>query len=66
MEHLWVSRHLQFTAEIENHRTGLVWRNFMANPEITSMLARIGFVPDSTRAGNKKTTNALALSAKPH
>jgi exo beta-1,2-glucooligosaccharide sophorohydrolase (non-reducing end) len=23
---------------IENHRTGLVWKNFMANPEITLML----------------------------
>ena len=51
---------------IENRRTGLVWRNFMANPEIASMLARIGFVPDNTRAGNEKTTNALAVSAKPH
>ncbi|MHB1745439.1 MAG: glucoamylase family protein [Acidobacteriaceae bacterium] len=51
---------------IENYRTGLVWRSFMSNPEITSMLARIGFVPDSTRAGNKKTTNALAIRAKPH
>jgi len=51
---------------IENHRTGLVWRNFMANPEIASMLARIGFVPDSTRAGNEKTANALAISAEPH
>ncbi|MHB8303341.1 MAG: glucoamylase family protein [Acidobacteriaceae bacterium] len=51
---------------IENHRTGLVWRNFMANPEIASMLARIGFVPDSTHAGNETTTNALAIGAKPH
>lgn len=32
---------------IENHRTGLVWRNFMANPEIRSMLERIGFQPDA-------------------
>jgi len=23
---------------IENHRTGLVWKNFMATPEITRML----------------------------
>jgi hypothetical protein len=28
---------------IENYRTGLVWKNFMANPEIPSMLSRIGF-----------------------
>jgi hypothetical protein len=28
---------------IENYRTGLVWKNFMANPEIAPMLKRIGF-----------------------
>jgi hypothetical protein len=26
---------------IENHRTGLVWKNFMANPEISKMLKEI-------------------------
>ena len=26
---------------IENHRTGLVWKNFMANPEITTMLKNL-------------------------
>ena len=31
---------------IENHRTGLVWRNFMANPEIKPALDAIGFKPD--------------------
>jgi len=31
---------------IENHRSGLLWDNFMANPEIAPMLASIGFVPD--------------------
>ena len=31
---------------IENHRTGLLWRLFMSNPEISSMLDAIGFVPD--------------------
>jgi hypothetical protein len=30
---------------IENHRTGLVWRSFMANPEIQPMLTNIGFSP---------------------
>lgn len=39
---------------------------YLPNPEITSMLARVGFVPDNTRAGNEKTTNASAVSAKPH
>jgi hypothetical protein len=31
---------------IENHRTGLVWKHFMANPEIQAMLKAIGFTPD--------------------
>lgn len=31
---------------IENHRTGLVWKNFMANPEIAPALKAIGFTPD--------------------
>jgi hypothetical protein len=26
---------------IENYRTGLVWKNFMANPEITEMLRKL-------------------------
>mgnify|MGYP001605212392 FL=1 len=31
---------------IENHRSGLVWKNFMANPEIQPALDAIGFQPD--------------------
>jgi hypothetical protein len=31
------------TVMIENHRTGLVWNRFMANPEIRQGLERIGF-----------------------
>jgi hypothetical protein len=31
---------------IENHRTALLWRLFMSNPEIQPALDRIGFVPD--------------------
>ncbi|HEY5552864.1 MAG TPA: glucoamylase family protein, partial [Opitutaceae bacterium] len=31
---------------IENHRTGLVWKHFMANPEIKPALDAIGFQPD--------------------
>ena len=31
---------------IENHRTGLVWKNFMANPEIAPALKAIGFQSD--------------------
>jgi hypothetical protein len=33
---------------IENYRTGLVWKNFMANPEIAPALAAIGFKPNPT------------------
>jgi hypothetical protein len=33
----------QIVVMIENHRTGLVWRHFMANPEIGPMVAAIGF-----------------------
>ncbi len=36
------------TVMIENHRTGLVWNRFMANPEIHPGLDRIGFRPDPT------------------
>lgn len=31
------------TVMIENHRTGLIWDLFMSNPEISSMLKKIGF-----------------------
>lgn len=31
---------------IENYRTGLVWKMFMANPEVPGMLERAGFKPD--------------------
>lgn len=31
------------TVMIENDRTGLVWRNFMANPEVPLMLKNVGF-----------------------
>jgi hypothetical protein len=34
------------TVMIENHRTGLIWKNFMANPEIKPALDAIGFRPD--------------------
>ncbi len=32
---------------IENYRTGLVWKNFMANPEILPMMQGIGFTPET-------------------
>jgi exo beta-1,2-glucooligosaccharide sophorohydrolase (non-reducing end) len=33
---------------IENHRTGLIWKLFMSNPEIGAALKKIGFVTDQT------------------
>lgn len=32
---------------IENHRTGIVWKSFMANQEIGNALREIGFQPDA-------------------
>jgi exo beta-1,2-glucooligosaccharide sophorohydrolase (non-reducing end) len=40
---------------VENYRSGLVWRSFMANPEIQPMLDKIGFQPD--KAANASTTH---------
>lgn len=36
----------QIVVGIENHRSGLPWNLFMANPEIEPMLKAIGFEPD--------------------
>ena len=37
----------QIVVMIENHRSALAWRHFMATPEIRSALDSIGFTPDS-------------------
>lgn len=42
---------------IENYRSGLLWSNFMANPEIAPALDAIGFEPDITSTGNPQTSN---------
>lgn len=34
---------------IENHRSGLLWKHFMANPEIQTALKKIGFTADVTK-----------------
>ncbi|MGH9398402.1 MAG: glucoamylase family protein, partial [Terriglobia bacterium] len=34
---------------IENYRSGLIWKHFMANPEIRPALQRIGFKPDNVK-----------------
>lgn len=36
----------QIVVMIENHRSGLGWKRFMANPEIHAALDAIGFTPD--------------------
>jgi exo beta-1,2-glucooligosaccharide sophorohydrolase (non-reducing end) len=33
----------QIVVMIENHRSGLIWKSFMANPEIQKMVSRVGF-----------------------
>jgi hypothetical protein len=35
------------TVMIENYRTGLVWKNFMANPEIGEMLKKLNAISDT-------------------
>ncbi len=37
------------TVMIENGRTGLIWKNFMANPEMAHIHEAIGMQPDGTR-----------------
>ncbi|MFT3780529.1 MAG: glucoamylase family protein [Nibricoccus sp.] len=37
------------TVMIENHRTGLVWKKFMSNPEIRPALDAIGFTRDEIK-----------------
>jgi hypothetical protein len=38
---------------IENHRSGLLWDLFMANPEIAPALQNIGFAPDPAAAADE-------------
>lgn len=55
LDHNWYSpiymglNQAPITVMIENYRTGMVWKNFMANPEIFPMLQKIGFTPDDER-----------------
>jgi len=37
---------------IENYRSGVIWKNFMANPEIQPALTAIGFRPDANLAAH--------------
>ncbi len=45
---------------IENHRSGLLWRNFMKNPEIAPALRAAGFTRDSTTVGLRSLVLAKA------
>lgn len=45
---------------IENHRSGLLWDAFMANPELQAALDEIGFVPDTLVVGAQE--EAIAAS----
>jgi hypothetical protein len=49
---------------IENYRSGLLWEQFMANPEIQPALDAIGFVPDAT--GSAEVHRDLAWSVSPN
>lgn len=46
---------------IENHRSGLLWKHFMANAEIQTALKKIGFTADVTKV---KTLTATDLQLK--
>lgn len=50
---------------IENYRTGLLWENFMANPEIAPALQAIGFVPDPYGIKDKEQISELTVSPNP-
>jgi len=43
---------------VENYRSQLLWKDFMANPEIQPMLDSIGFVSDGTGIKNEKIINS--------
>ena len=51
---------------IENHRTGLLWRLFMSNPEIQPALDAIGFIPDATTVKNVSDTEGGDLKVFPN
>ncbi len=60
MQEDWVSRiymglnQAPMAAMIENYRSGLLWRMFMANPEIGSALERIGLRMDTNGREEKR------------
>ncbi|HMO40288.1 MAG TPA: glucoamylase family protein [Saprospiraceae bacterium] len=53
---------------IENHRSELLWRYFMQNPEIEIGLAKAGFVPDSLSVSAEQSLlkDVLAINIFPN
>jgi hypothetical protein len=51
----WVSRiemglnQAPMIVMIENYRSGLIWKAFAANPEVQSMIRRVGFKVDTAQ-----------------
>jgi uncharacterized protein (UPF0128 family) len=50
---------------IENHRSGLLWKHFMANAEIQTALKKIGFSSDVTKVETLPATD-LRLKIYPN
>jgi hypothetical protein len=53
------------TVMVENYRTGLVWKLFMSNPEIQTMLQKIGFKLDAAGSKNSPSSKAARQSPSP-
>jgi hypothetical protein len=51
---------------IENHRSGLLWNLFMANPEIQQAVTAVGFVEDVTATTEATSSASLNLSVFPN
>ncbi|MBL7814329.1 MAG: T9SS type A sorting domain-containing protein [Saprospiraceae bacterium] len=51
---------------IENHRTGLLWRLFMSNPEIKPALDAMGFVADATNTKEALDTEGVEMRIYPN
>jgi hypothetical protein len=50
---------------IENYRSGLLWDNFMSNPEIQPALDAIGFVTDPFSIGEPETGGEVSIHPNP-
>lgn len=50
---------------IQNHRTALLWKMFMKNPEIGPALNKIGFVEDISALGNDDIKQIVSLYPNP-